>query len=139
MLKKSTIVLKFGGTSVADAKCIERISKIAIKEAEEHNVIVVVSAMGKTTNSLVELAEKINPGAKGRELDMLLATGELVTISLTSMCIQKLGRPAISLTGWQAGCITESAHNKARIAEIRCDRINKHLALEPAFLSRHPK
>lgn len=129
MLKKSTIVIKFGGTSVADAECIERISKIAIKEAEKHNVIVVVSAMGKTTNSLIELAEKINPKARGRELDMLLATGELVTIALTSMCIQKLGHPAISLTGWQAGCITESAHNKARIAEIRCDRINKHLEM----------
>jgi aspartate kinase len=120
-------VLKFGGTSVADAKCIERISKIAIKESEKHNVIVVVSAMGKTTNSLVNLAEQINPNARGRELDMLLATGELVTIALTSMCIQRLGKSAISLTGWQAGCITEPSHNKARIAEIKKDRINQHL------------
>lgn len=127
MLKKSTLVLKFGGTSVADAKCIERISKIAIKESEKHNVIVVVSAMGKTTNSLVNLAEQINPNARGRELDMLLATGELVTIALTSMCIQRLGKSAISLTGWQAGCITEPSHNKARIAEIKKDRINQHL------------
>jgi aspartate kinase len=127
VLKKSTLVLKFGGTSVADAKCIERISKIAIRESEKHNVIVVVSAMGKTTNSLVDLAEQINPNAKGRELDMLLATGELVTIALTSMCIQRLGKPAISLTGWQAGCITEPSHNKARIAEIKKDRIHQHL------------
>lgn len=129
MRKDKTIVLKFGGSSVADAECIERISKVAIKESKEHNVIVVVSAMGKTTNQLVALAESISPNAKGRELDMLLATGELVTISLAAMCIQKLGHSATSLTGWQAGFITECQHNKARIAEIRCDRINKHLDL----------
>ncbi len=129
MRKDNTLVLKFGGSSVADAECIERISRVAIKEAQEHNVIVVVSAMGKTTNQLIALAESISPNAKGRELDMLLATGELVTISLAAMCIQKLGYAATSLTGWQAGFVTESQHNKARIAEIRCDRINQHLDL----------
>lgn len=126
--KPSTIVLKFGGTSVADPKCIERISKIAIEEAKEHNVIVVVSAMGKTTNGLVDLAHQVSPNAKGRELDMLLATGELVSIALTAMCIQRLGHPAVSLTGWQAGFVTEPAHNKARIAEVKCHRINTHHA-----------
>lgn len=126
MVKPSTIVLKFGGTSVADPQCIERISRIAIEEAKEHNVIVVVSAMGKTTNGLVDLAKQVSPNAKGRELDVLLATGELVSIALTAMCIQRLGHPAVSLTGWQAGFITEPAHNKARIAEIKCDRINGH-------------
>lgn len=126
--KKSTLVLKFGGTSVADPVCIERISKIAIREAQDHNVIVVVSAMGKTTNGLVDLANQVSPNARGRELDMLLATGELISIALTAMSIQKLGHPAVSLTGWQAGFITEAAYNRARIAEIRCDRINKHLA-----------
>lgn len=125
--KKNTIVLKFGGTSVADPACIAHISKIAIKEAEENNVIVVVSAMGKTTNGLVDLANQVSPDARGRELDMLLATGELISMSLTAMAIQKLGHPAVSLTGWQAGFITESAHNRARIAEIRCDRVNRHL------------
>lgn len=123
-----TLVLKFGGTSLADPECIERISRICIKEAKNHKVIVVVSAMGKTTNSLVDLASAINPNGRGRELDMLLATGELVSISLTAMCIQRLGHPAVSLTGWQAGFITESAHNKARIAQIKKDRIEKHLA-----------
>lgn len=127
MLKSSTIVLKFGGSSVADPKCIERISKIAIKESTEHNVIVVVSAMGKTTNSLIELAAKVNPEARGREMDMLLSTGEQVTISLAAMCIQRLGHSATSLTGWQAGFVTEPSHNKARIAEIKTDRIKKHL------------
>lgn len=126
--KKDTVVLKFGGTSVADPACIARISKICIEEAKENNVIVVVSAMGKTTNSLVELANQVSPNPRGRELDMLLATGELVSIAVTAMSIQNLGHPAVSLTGWQAGFITESAHNKARIAEIRCDRIKKHLA-----------
>lgn len=125
--KATTIVLKFGGTSVADPQCIERISKIAIEESKKNNVIVVTSAMGKTTNQLIDLANQVYPGCKGRELDMLLATGELVSIALTAMQIQKLGHPAVSLTGWQAGFITESSHNKARIAEIKCDRINQHL------------
>lgn len=125
--KNSTIVLKFGGTSVADPQCIERISKIAIKESEKHNVIVVTSAMGKTTNQLIDLANQVCPDCRGRELDMLLATGELVSIALTAMNIHKLGHAAVSLTGWQAGFITESSHNKARIAEIKCNRINSHL------------
>jgi len=124
---KPTLVLKFGGSSVADQECIERISKIAIKEAKEYNVVVVVSAMGKTTNSLVNLANNISPNVRGRELDMLLATGELVSISLTAMCIERLGHPAISLTGWQAGFITESEHNKARIAEIKTQKILENL------------
>lgn len=127
--KDTTIVLKFGGSSVADVKCIERISKIALKEAQEHNVIVVTSAMGKSTNQLIDLANQACPGCSGRELDMLLATGELVSISLTAMTIQRLGHAAVSLTGWQAGFVTESSHNRARIAEIKCDRINKHLDL----------
>jgi len=124
---KTTLVLKFGGSSVADQTCIERISKIAIREAENHNVVVVVSAMGKTTNSLVELANKISPNVQGRELDMLLATGELVSISLCAMAMAEQGHEAISLTGWQAGFITESQHNKARIAEIKTDKIKKNL------------
>jgi aspartate kinase len=124
---KPTLVLKFGGSSVADQECIERISKIAIKEAKNHNVVVVVSAMGKTTNGLVELANRISPNVRGRELDMLLATGELVSISLCAMAIAEQGHEAISLTGWQAGFITESEHNKARIAEIKTEKIIKNL------------
>lgn len=124
---KTTLVLKFGGTSVADAECIKRISKIAIKESEKHNVIVVVSAMGKTTDSLVNLAGQVSERPEGRELDMLLATGELVSISVTAMSIKQMGHPAVSLTGWQAGFVTESEHNRARIAEIKTDRIKRHL------------
>lgn len=128
MLKDSTIVLKFGGTSVADSECISRISKIAIEESKHHNVVMVVSAMGKTTNGLIALAEELKKEPKGRELDMLLASGEIVSSALTAMCIQGLGHPALSMTGWQAGFITERAHNKARIAEIKTDRILKHLS-----------
>ena len=127
MPKDSTIVLKFGGTSVADADCIRRISQICIEEAKIHNVVVVVSAMGKTTNSLVSLAGQVSKHPQGRELDMLLATGELISIAMTAMCIQELGHPAVSLTGWQAGFITESSHNKARIAHIKTERIKRHL------------
>ncbi len=127
MLKKNTLVLKFGGSSVADPECIRRISGIAIKEAEKHNVVVVVSAMGKTTDSLIRLATELSDQPEGRELDMLLATGELVTASLTAMTMQALGHPAVSMAGWQAGFITESEHNRARIAEIKTDRLIKHL------------
>ena len=127
VLKDSTIVLKFGGSSVADPECIRRISRIAIKEAEKHNVIVVVSAMGKTTNSLIALANQACEEPRGRELDMLLATGELVSISVTAMTMQGLGHPAVSMTGWQAGFVTEPSHNKARIAKIKTERIQKHL------------
>lgn len=127
MLKDTTLVLKFGGSSVADAACIQRISSIAIEESKKHNVIVVVSAMGKTTDSLISLAGTVCKRPKGRELDMLLATGELVSIALTAMCIQELGQKAVSLTGGQAGFITESHHNRARIAEIKTERILKHL------------
>ncbi len=127
-MTKATLVLKFGGSSVADPECIRRICRIAIKESEKHNVVVVVSAMGKTTDSLIRLANELSSQPKGRELDMLLATGELVTASLAAMTIQELGHSAVSMAGWQAGFITESAHNKARIAEIKTDRLDEHLA-----------
>lgn len=120
--------MKFGGTSVADPDCIRRISKIAIKESEKHQVVVVVSAMGKTTDGLCRLAAELSSDPKGRELDMLLATGELVSASLTAMSVQEFGKKAVSLTGAQAGFITEPSHNKARIAEIKTDRLKKHLA-----------
>lgn len=119
--------MKFGGTSVADAECIRRISKIAIERAKEFNVVVVVSAMGKTTDSLMKQAEQLSKKPTGRELDVLLSTGELISVSLAAMSINDMGHKATSLSGWQAGFITERSHNRARIAEIRCDRIKKHL------------
>ncbi len=126
-MNKKTLVLKFGGSSVADPECIRRISRIAVKEAASHKVVVVVSAMGKSTDSLIRLAQELTSNPKGRELDMLLATGELVSASLAAMAIQELDQPAVSMAGWQAGFITESAHNKARIAEIKTERIVEHL------------
>ena len=128
MLKDKTTVLKFGGSSVANADCIKQVCEIAIKESENANLVVVVSAMGKATDSLVKLAKEFNPLPEGRELDMLLSTGEQVTISLVSMCLNQMGYKATSLVAWQAGFITERAHNRARIAQIKTDRIEKHLA-----------
>ena len=127
MLKDRTVVLKFGGTSVADSSCIERVSKIAIEESKNANVVMVVSAMGKTTDALVKLAKEFTATPEGREYDVLLSTGEQVTIAAVAMCLNSMGYAAISLTGWQAGFVTERAHNQARIAEIKSDRIQKHL------------
>ena len=128
MLKDKTTVLKFGGTSVADAECIKRVCSIAINEAKDANLVMVVSAMGKTTDGLVKLAKEFNSLPEGRELDMLLSTGEQVTASLVSMCLHELGYKASSLVAWQAGFITERAHNRARIAKIKTDRIQNHLS-----------
>lgn len=126
-MKETTIVMKFGGTSVADAECIRRISNLAIEESKNHNVIVVVSAMGKTTDELVSLSNQISKDPCKRELDVLLSTGELISTSMTAMCIKEMGHKAISLSGWQAGFMTERSHNRARIAEIKTDRIKKHM------------
>ncbi|MCH2227243.1 MAG: aspartate kinase [Candidatus Caenarcaniphilales bacterium] len=128
MLKEKTTVLKFGGTSVADAECIKRVCSIAIREAESANLIMVVSAMGKTTDGLVKLAKDFNSLPEGRELDMLLSTGEQVTASLVAMCLHEMGYAASSLLAWQSGFITEREHNQARIAKIKTERINEHLA-----------
>lgn len=128
MLKDKTTVLKFGGTSVADAECIKRVCSIAIEEAKTANLVMVVSAMGKTTDGLVKLAKEFNSLPEGRELDMLLSTGEQVTASLVSMCLHEMGYAASSLVAWQAGFITERAHNRARIAKIKTDRIQAHLS-----------
>jgi aspartate kinase len=125
---RETVVLKFGGTSVADATCIKRISNIAIKERQHSNVVIVVSAMGKTTDGLMKLAGELSPRPAGRELDMLLSTGEQVSISLVAMYLNSQGYAATSLVGWQAGFITECSHNRARIAKIKTDRLEEHLA-----------
>lgn len=129
MLKDKTTVLKFGGSSVANADCIKQVCEIAVRESENANLVIVVSAMGKATDSLVKLAKEFNPLPEGRELDMLLSTGEQVTVSLVAMCLHQMGFKAISLVASQAGFITERAHNRARIAQIKTDRIEKHLNL----------
>jgi aspartate kinase len=122
------IVQKYGGTSVGSAERIQAVAQRVVATVKAGNqVVVVVSAMGKTTDGLVKLAGELSANPARRELDMLLSTGEQVTIALLSIAIQELGQPAISLTGTQAGIITEAEHTRARILEIKTDRVQRHL------------
>ena len=124
----SIIVQKFGGTSVANAEKIHRAARRAIKtKLEGHQVVMVVSAMGHTTDELVALAKEVSKNPPKREMDMLLTTGEQVSISLVAMAIHAAGHEAISFTGGQVGMITDEAHTKARIHSIDGSRIKKHL------------
>ncbi len=122
------IVQKYGGTSVGSAERIKEVAKRVIRTVNAGNsVVVVVSAMAKATDSLVALAQDISSQPSRREMDMLLATGEQVTIALLSMALQAAGQNAISLTGAQVGILTEKEHTRARIVEIETDRITRHL------------
>jgi aspartate kinase len=122
------IVQKYGGTSVGSAERIKAVAERIVRTLKAGNeVVVVVSAMGKTTDGLVKLANELSSNPSRRELDMLLATGEQVTIALLSIALEELGQPAISLTGAQAGILTEAEHTRARILEIKPDRIQRHL------------
>jgi aspartate kinase len=124
----SIIVQKYGGTSVASIDKIKNIAKNILRVKENgHDVVVVVSAMGNTTNTLLEMANEITQNPDRRELDMLLTTGERQTISLLSIALKNLGQEAISLTGSQSGIITNTSHNKAKILEIRPYRIEDAL------------
>jgi aspartate kinase len=115
----SLIVQKFGGTSVADADRVRNVARIVTDTYKKGNsLVVVVSAQGDTTDDLIEKAQEINPAASKREMDVLLSTGEQISMSLLAMAIQKLGFPVISLTGWQAGMKTDSAYGSARIEDI---------------------
>ncbi|RLQ91936.1 aspartate kinase [Planomicrobium sp. Y74] len=119
-----TIVMKFGGTSVATPEKIIGVAKKAIAEKEKgKRVVIVVSAMGKTTDTLLGLASEISAEPPKREMDMLLATGEQVTISLLAMAFKQLGHEAVSFTGWQAGIETESVPRNARIEKIHTERL----------------
>lgn len=122
------IVQKYGGTSVGSVERITAVAKRAIALCKQgHSLVVVVSAMGKTTDGLVRLAQEISPNPSRREMDMLLSTGEQVTIALLAMALQELGQPAISLTGAQVGIITEAEYSRARILHIKPERINRQL------------
>ena len=122
------IVQKFGGTSVANAEKIKSSASKVIKAYEDGNrVIVVVSARGSTTNELIDMAYAICDNPDSRELDMLVSTGEQISISLMAMAIHSLGYPAISLTGGQVGIKTDSSYTKARIVNISTDKIDKEL------------
>jgi aspartate kinase len=124
----SIIVQKFGGTSVANAEKIHRAARRAIRaKLEGKQVVMVVSAMGHTTDELIALAKEVSPNPPKREMDMLLTTGEQVSISLMAMAIHAAGHEAISFTGGQVGMVTDTAHTKARIHSIDGSRIRKHL------------
>ena len=126
----SLIVQKFGGTSVGTPERIKAVAEICTqtKKREKCNLVVVVSAMGDTTDDLVTLMNQVTDYPTPRELDVLLSTGEQISIALLSMAIQKAGYEACSLTGWQAGISTESVHSKARIKSIDTKLIKKLFA-----------
>ncbi|MFW5692573.1 MAG: aspartate kinase [Thermoguttaceae bacterium] len=124
----SIIVQKFGGTSVADSSKILAAARKAIRaQMEGHQVVMVVSAMGKNTDALIALAKEINTEPPAREMDMLLSTGEQVSVALMAMAVHALGHEAISLTGAQIGIMTDSTHTKARIHTISSDRMREAL------------
>src|SRR5712692_444582 len=124
----NVIVQKFGGTSVADADRIRDVAKRVVQTAEGGNrVVCVVSAMGDTTDDLRRLAFEISDRPPPRELDMLLSSGERISIALLAMAIDALGMRAESFTGSQAGIITDALHGKARIADVRPNRITQSL------------
>ena len=124
----SLVVQKYGGTSVGSVERIQSVAQRVIKTAQLGNsLVVVVSAMGKTTDGLIKLANEISSNPSRREMDMLLSTGEQVSIALLCMALQELGQPAISLTGAQVGIVTEAQHSRARILNINTERIERHL------------
>jgi aspartate kinase len=123
-----TVVMKFGGTSVADPDKIRRVAErlVATKRAGSR-VVAVVSAMGYHTDELLDLARQVSPQPKPRELDMLISVGERISCALVAMAISDLGTDAVSLTGSQAGIVTDTAHGKAKIVEVKAHRIHQAL------------
>jgi aspartate kinase len=129
------VVIKFGGTSVADAERIRRAAQRIVSAKEQgDSVVAVLSARGKTTDELVQMAHEVSPRPHPREMDMLLSTGERISCALASMVINDLGYDAVSLTGSQAGIVTDTSHTKARIIDVRTDRIEGLLADGKAVL-----
>jgi aspartate kinase len=127
--RTNIVVMKFGGSSVADATCIKRVAgRIVDARKAGHPVVAVVSARGDTTDDLIEMAREISENPPAREMDMLLSSGERISAALLAMAIHELGFKAISLTGSQAGIVTDTVHTKARILDIKPVRISKALA-----------
>src|SRR6266511_4036010 len=133
--RAGTLVMKFGGSSVSDAERLQAVAQRLVAAREAGNrVVAVLSAMGDTTDDLVRLAHEMSPKPKGRELDMLISVGERISCSLCAMAIHDLGHEAISLTGSQAGIVTDTAHGKAKIVDIRANRIHEALDKERIVL-----
>jgi aspartate kinase len=123
------VVMKFGGTSVADAARIKHAARRIVAQREAgKRVVAVLSARGKTTDELIAMAEEVSASPDRREMDMLLSTGERISCALCAMAINDLGHRAISLTGSQAGIVTDTSHTKARILDVRADRIREALS-----------
>jgi aspartate kinase len=130
-----TVVMKFGGTSVADAERIKRAARRIVRAREQgRRVVAVLSARGKTTDELIASAEEVSATPDPREMDMLLSTGERISCALCAMAINDLGHRAISLTGSQAGIVTDTSHTKARILDVRANRIRDALDEEMIVL-----
>jgi aspartate kinase len=128
MPAQPTTVMKFGGTSVADAERIKRAAvRIVAKRESGQRVVAVLSARGKTTDELISMAEEVSSTPDPREMDMLLSTGERISCALCAMAINDLGHRAISLTGSQAGIVTDASHTRARILDVRAERIREAL------------
>ncbi|MBV9839828.1 MAG: aspartate kinase [Solirubrobacterales bacterium] len=127
--------MKFGGTSVADADRIKRAARRIVAQREAGNrVVAVLSARGRTTDELIAMAEEVSSHPDRREMDMLLSTGERISCALCAMAINDLGHRAISLTGSQAGIVTDTSHTKARIIDVRAERIREALANDQIVL-----
>jgi aspartate kinase len=123
-----TVVMKFGGTSVADPAKIKEVARRLVAAREMgHRVVGVLSAMGQTTDELIALAEAVSAKPHPRELDMLISVGERISNALAAMAIHDLGHEAISLTGSQAGIVTDTLHGKAKIVDVRARRIHEAL------------
>ena len=127
-MKMGLIVQKFGGTSVADTERLRNVARIITDTYKAGNqVVVVLSAQGDTTDDLIEKAKEINSEGSNREMDMLLSTGEQISVALCAMAIEALGYPVVSLTGWQAGILTDTAAKNARIKKIDTERLEAEL------------
>src|SRR4051794_29119823 len=133
--RAGTVVMKFGGTSVADPQRLKNVAaRIVAARAEGTRVVAVLSAMGDTTDDLVRLAHEVSPRPKPRELDMLISVGERISCALAAMAIHDLGAEAISLTGSQAGVVTHTLHGPAKIVDVRPRPNPEGLAEDPDVL-----
>ena len=129
------VVMKFGGTSVGDTEKLKRVAERLVAAHEEGTkVVAVLSAMGHTTDELIRLAHEVSPSPHPREYDMLVSTGERISNALCAMAIHDLGHEAVSFTGSQAGIVTDSSHTKAKIVEVRAQRIHDALAQDKIVL-----
>src|SRR3990167_2592683 len=129
LMKRKLVVQKYGGSSVANPERIKRVAQRVVEvKRKGADVVVVVSALGDTTDELLQLASQITQHPAERELDMLMATGEQVSVALLAMAIHELGEDAVSFTGAQVGILTDGTHTKARLVKINTQRIVKELA-----------